>query len=137
MLRPREFVSSLLLEAAWGEAAHHGGVKPVQMVAQCLANRVRLGWGSWHRVLDTWQQYRASRLPRRMALPEPGDPRFLQLLPSIDAIYDNSFEDLVKAGIFWADAAELADPSDFFREHVLNGSEHNRVAQSASLIIWD
>jgi len=106
-------------------------------VAQCIANRVRLGWGSWHQVMFELPIYSAVSQAARIQpkLPEQNDPRFLLLLSSIDQIYDNSFEDLVGAGVFWADLNMIS--SAWFQTNVMRNREHARIAQSGTLVIWN
>jgi hypothetical protein len=138
MLRPREFACSLLLKAAWTEAEHFGGLVPMRMVAQCIGNRVRAGWGDWHQVLDSLGQYSALSVIPRVKLPSPNDPRFLALLPLIDQVYDNSGEDLSNKGLFWADLRHLNgdNSNDWFKEHVQDSGEYKKVAQNSLLILW-
>ena len=139
MLRSREFVISLLLRESWSAASYLGGVKPIEMVAQCIANRVRLGWGSWHDVLDDLPIYSsldpARAIADRPRLPASNDPRFLMLLSAMDKVYDNSGENLVGAGVFWADVTKLSHA--WFISNVVNGSDHRRVAQNGTLVVWD
>jgi len=141
MLRPREFATSFLLHAAWFEAAHFGGLKPIQMVAQCIGNRVRLGWGDWHQVLSSLPQYSAELASLRQEhwlkfqLPAQNDPRFLALLPLMDQVYDNSGERLVGEAVLWADARRIE--SAWFRgaTHPVTG-QFKRCGGSAELILF-
>ena len=138
MLRPREFTTALLLQAAWFEAEAFGGLKPMQMVAQCIGNRVRLGWGDWHQVLSSLGKYSAVdpsvRVLMPQQLPAENDPRFIALLPLMDQVYENSGEKLVGAGVLWADVREISNP--WFQSRVLPGKDYKRLAQTAQLVIW-
>lgn len=137
MLKGTDFIKSLLLERAWMEAHVLGGVRPMQMVAQCLANRVRLGWGTWSYVLSSMAKYSAYDAPT-LLLPDPGDPTFTKLLPSIDAIYDNTFEDLVKGGVFWCDLGALSASrmvNSWFETNVMSNQDRVKTVMG-TFAVW-
>lgn len=144
MLTSRDYIKSLLLDISWFEAAALGGVKPMQMVAQCIANRARLGWGDWAQVLSQVYTPGPHALPRfrlmdRLIvrhLPDVSDPRFTQMLSAVDRIYDNTFEDLVKGGTYWADL-QLGTFDRQFEQLIMKNSEaHPRTAQSGTFCIF-
>lgn len=142
MLRSREYTTAHLLTAAWFEAGHFGGVKPMQMVAQCIGNRVRLGWGDWHQVLSNLGTYSAVEKQARaqrwaeFPLPSANDPKFQQMLALMDQVYENVGERLVGAGVLWADIREVSSP--WFELNVTSGLRdvYKRCAQSATLVVW-
>jgi hypothetical protein len=146
MLTARDYIKALLLDLAWFEAAPFGGLKPMQMVAQCVANRARTGWGDWSFVLSTvYQPGKHARsaaqisdmlLARRH--PDTSDPRFTRMLGAIDAIYDNTFENLVsvenEVGVYWADLTWLPGHPGFMK--LIQDPEHVRTAQSGTFCTW-
>ncbi len=145
MLRSREFATSFLLQAAWFEAAHFGGVRPMQMVAQCIGNRVRAGWGDWHAVLSSLAKYSAVDPVIRgarwlaFALPSPNDPRFQAMLPLMDQVYDNSGERLAGEAVLWADVKDLAGEvthSWFLKATNPVTGDFERSGGSGQLVLW-
>jgi hypothetical protein len=141
MLRSREFATSFLLQAAWFEAAHFGGVRPMQMVAQCIGNRVRAGWGDWHQVLSNLGKYSAVDPIIRggrwlaAALPGPNDPRFQAMLPLMDQVYDNSGDRLAGEAVLWADVREITHTWFLAATNPETGS-FERSGGSAQLVLW-
>lgn len=143
MLTARECVKAWLLDLAWFEAASLGGLKPMQSVAQCVANRVRLGWGDWSSVLSQVHHPGKHAIPTaRIAdmllarhYPSLADSRFKRMMIEIDQIYDNTGEKLVGAGVYWADLTWLpGDPR--FEELIRDTEEHPRTSQSGTFCTW-
>jgi len=144
MIRQRDFTCSMLLRASLFEADHLGGYKPVQIVAQCIGNRVRLGWGDWHQVLDRLSQFSAQSPEIRnqrwleTPLPKINDPKFIALLPLIEKVYDNSSEQLAGEATIWATTDDLANPTNpWFMEHVVGLTpSFRRIGGSGNLLLW-
>lgn len=140
MLTSRDYVKSMLLDIAWFEASSLGAVTPMQMVAQCLANRVRLGWGSWSEVFSRiytpgpHAMTRTRILDRLMVRQSPNiaDPRFTQMLAHVDRIYDNTAEDLAKGGTYWADLQQVVFDRRFEKSIMQNPTEHPRTSQQGT-----
>jgi hypothetical protein len=141
MLRAREFATSFLLQAAWFEAAVFGGIRPMQMVAQCIGNRVRSGWGDWNSVLSSLGDYSAVEPAERdrrwlaFRLPSPNDPRFQAMLPLMDQVYDNSGERLAGDAVLWADVREITHTWFQAATNPITG-DYVRSGGSAQLVIW-
>ncbi len=58
-----------------------------------FANRVRLGWGSWLRMLDLAPEYMAENELPPLVHPSVWEPTFVKLLSVVDGIYDGSIAD--------------------------------------------
>lgn len=139
MFSQAEFVKSLLLQAAWFEAESFGGLKPMQMVAQCIANRVRLGWGDWSTVLSNLGKYSAADPEERakrwltFQLPDLRNPRLGFMYALVDQAYNNTGERLVTTGVLWANIQEIKNP--WFLDAV-KAAKYTRIAQNGSLVVW-
>src|SRR5580692_7597540 len=138
MLTPREFTSSLLLKASWEQGQHFGGLACMKMIAQCIGNRVRTGWGDWHTVLAQLPTYSALKVIPNETLPATNDPRFVQMLSIADQVYNNSGEDLAKGGLFWVDLRWLntENSNPWFKEHVVENTDYKQVSQNSLLVLW-
>jgi hypothetical protein len=93
------------------------------MIAGCLSNRVRLGWGQWLDVLKGVPKFSAVlEQPNRDKWPDIWAPDFVKLLHSIDGIYDGSIADPAMGGIYWADLSKgragITNP--WFQEKILD-----------------
>lgn len=109
-----------------------------------LANRVRVGWGSWLHVIDSVPKFMAENELPPVEHPSVWEPGFVKLLHSVDGIYDGSIPDKSKGALYWADLQSIE--RDWFREKVVqakqeddNGSlvpVHKRVVDMGSLSFW-
>lgn len=147
MLTEREYAKALLLDLAWFEAHHLGGFHAMQMVAQCVANRVRSGFGDWCQVISEiyvpGRYYlQSSHLIDRLLArrhPDTGDPTFKRMLVLVDQIYNNTAPDLVKGAYYWGDlslAVESYWDKIFLAEIVGNKKDFQRTAQLANFCVW-
>lgn len=119
MLKSDDYVKAHLVELGWrfGQS-YAGGHIAGQMIMHVLANRVRLGWGSWLNVLDGMPKFMAeSQLPP-LVHPSVWEPAFVKLLHAVDGIYDNSTPDLSKGALYWADLGKVERP--WFKERILS-----------------
>jgi len=89
------------------------------MIAGCMANRERLGWGKWGHIIQTVARYSAvTELPNRNAWPDLWEPNFIKLLHTIPGIVDGSAPDPAMGAIYWADLSQpITNP--WFKERVL------------------
>jgi hypothetical protein len=103
------------------------------MIMSCLANRVRLGWGTWLDVLDRIPQFSAQK-EQPTGTPSIWEPGFVRLLHEVEPIYDGSAE-YAKGGTYWADLRRIE--TDFFRQNILaKADQHPRVCEMNSLAIF-
>lgn len=61
-----------------------------------IANRVRLGWGNWLRMLDRVPDYMAENSLPALEHPSIWEPTFVKLLAAVDGIYDGSVPDMTR-----------------------------------------
>jgi hypothetical protein len=135
MLSQSNVIKSLLAITAWREAGHLGGHLSSEIVAWCIANRVRRGFGNWTEVLENIPQYRASDDPLLTTLPNLWEPGFIRLLQDIDHIYDNVGPDLSNGGVYWAETNKSVN--EWFKANVINTTEHKRCASMNALVVWN
>ena len=103
------------------------------MVAHCLGNRYRAGWGEWLQVVDRIPSFSARNVDEQpTGMPALMDPNFLKLLQEIDGIYDASREDMTHGSLYWADLGEIT--RDWFKAEIIgNPNEHPRTVNCATL----
>lgn len=85
------------------------------IVASCIANRQKAGWGNWLEILDKMPVYAAEK-DQPTGTPDLLHPTFMRLLHEIEGIYDGSL-DYAKGGVYFCDLRTVE--TDFFKEHVL------------------
>jgi hypothetical protein len=124
MLRQDDYRTALILTECWRQGKAHG-VQVSQMIAGCLANRERLGWGKWMDILKNIPKYSSTvDLPNRDLWPDLWEPNFIKLLHTIPSILDGSASDPSCGGIYWADlAVPVTNP--WFQQKVLDSPIHS------------
>lgn len=133
MLRQDDYIKSHLVLTGWRWGKEYGGHLASCMIMSCLANRVRLGWGTWLEVLDRIPVF-AAQTEMPTGTPSIWEPNFVRLLHEVEAIYDGSAE-YSKGGIYWADLRRVE--TDFFKQKILaNPEQHPRIADMNSLAIF-
>jgi len=121
MLRQDDFRNSMVVLEAWRQGKDHG-VQVCQMIAGCMANRERLGWGKWTAIIQSISKFSATlELPNRTAFPDLWEPNFIKLLHTVPGIIDGSAPDPACGGIYWADLAQPVT-NDWFKKKVLGSS---------------
>jgi hypothetical protein len=85
------YIKAKLVDFAAQEACHHGRAEGMLAVAQVLANRVKAGWGEWHKIIATAPDYIGTTQPP--AKIDPRDISFRTLLGKIDDIYNGTADD--------------------------------------------
>lgn len=97
MLKQDFFIQGRLVEMGWrfGQA-YGGGHLAGTMVMQVLANRTRMGWGSWLRILETVPDYMAENELPPLKYPSVWEPTFVKLLSVVEGIYDGSVADMTR-----------------------------------------
>lgn len=104
------------------------------MIMSCIANRVRLGWGSWLDVLDRIPAFSA-QLEMPTGTPVLWEPSFIRLLHEVDAIYEGSSQDYSKGAVYWCDTRRIETP--FFKEKILGQpGQHPRIAEMNTLALF-
>lgn len=102
---------------------------------QCLANRQKLGWGSWLEILDSAPKYMATTEPLT-GTPQVWEPQFNRLLHEVDGVFDGSAIDLSKGSIYWADLAKPIT-NEWFKTKIIDAPEHRIVANMNSLSFYN
>lgn len=139
MLRQDDFVRSLLVLECWRQGKDFGNHQIPTIIAGCLANRVRLGWGSFLEVLQKVPKFAATiEQPNRDVFPNIWDGAFIKLLQSVDGIYDGSIADPAMGGIYWADLSKgisgVTNP--WFREKILDSPQHLACANQGPFTVF-
>jgi hypothetical protein len=104
------------------------------MIMSCLANRQRLGWGSWLEVIEGIPS-RSAQLEQPIGIPSVWEPGFVRLLHEVESIFDGS-KDYAKTGLYWADLSKpVTNP--WFQEKILNDQQaHPVMGNMNSLTIF-
>ena len=147
LLKQDDYIKGRLVEMGWRFCQSYigGGHIAGQMIMHTLANRARVGWGTWLRVIDTVPQFMAEAEMPPLVHPPVFDPTFIRLLQTVDGVFDGSVPDLSKGALYWGDLAKLERP--WFREKIVQGTKrnfegvaipsHQRVANTNGLNFWD
>jgi len=133
MLRQDDFQKSQLVLTGWRWGQEYGGHLAACLIMSCIANRVRLGWGSWLEVLDRIPAFSAqNEIPT--GTPSIWDPNFVRLLHEVEGIYDGS-KDYSKGAVYWADTRRIE--RDWFKEKIIAcPDQHPRVVDMNSLSLF-
>lgn len=134
MVRQDDFLKSLLALTAWQHGREYGGYLPTCMIMGCIANRVRLGWGSWMEMIERVPAYSAiMNMPT--GYPSIWDVNFVRILNEVEGIYGGSANDMSKGALYWADLRHIENP--WFKEKILgNLEQHPRIADCNSLVLF-
>lgn len=123
----------MLVLTGWRYGQEYGGYLPACMIMGCLANRVRLGWGSWLEIIDRIPQYAAEEA-QPIGFPSVWEPSFVRLLSEVEGIYDGSAPDLSKGALYWCDLRRVT--RDWFRDKIIRSDQHPRIADCNSLTFF-
>ena len=145
MLRQDDFIKSKLVEIGWRFGKPYGGYKAGVLVMHTLANRVRVGWGSWLQVLDAVPKYMAENELPPMEYPSLWEPAFVKLLHAVEGIYDGSHLDDSHGALYWCDLSRIERP--WFQEKIIDSRRqdpkgegvipaHQRVVEMGTLCFW-
>jgi hypothetical protein len=133
MLRQDDFQKGQLVLTGWRFGREYGGHLASCMVMSCIANRQRLGWGSWLQVIDSIPKHSATT-EAPTGTPAIWEPGFVKLLHEVEGIYDGT-QDYAKGGLYWCDTRFIDTP--FFKEKILGQPElHPRIGEMNSLAIF-
>ena len=107
-----------------------------------LANRVKLGWGSWLQVLDGIPRFMAENELPPLEHPSIWDQNFVRMLQMVDGIFDGSVPDASNSALYWGDLNNIQRA--WFSENIImaphpihaNMRHHQRVKDMNSLSFW-
>lgn len=145
MLKQDDYVKGKLVESGWrfGQL-YAGGHIAGEMVMQAIANRVRIGWGSWLQCIDRIPNFMAENALPPLEHPSIWEPNFIKLLHAVDGVFDGSLPDKSKGALYWGDLAHIERP--WFLEKIVQGTvenfegvaipAHQRVACMNGLNFW-
>ena len=96
----------------------YGNQQVPLMILGCLANRQKLGWGTWLDILQKVPTYSALlQQPNRDKWPNLWDPSFIKLLHMAQAVMDGSAPDPAYGGVYWADTRSIE--TQWFKEKIM------------------
>lgn len=142
MLTQDQYVKGRLVELGWrfGQS-YSGGHMAGQLVMHTLANRVRVGWGSWLQTIDRVPLFMAERELPKLNHDSIWEPNFVKLLHTVEGIYDSSTVDLSKGALYWGDLSRIERP--WFAEKIIQARKedgmpvHQRVCDLNSLSFFN
>jgi hypothetical protein len=133
LLRQDDYIKSRLVTVMWQNGRDYGGHLASCMIGSVLANRFRLGWGTWLQVLDNIPKYSAT-IEQPAGTPAIWEPEFVKLLHEVEGIFDGT-QDYAKGGLYWADTRYIE--TDFFKDKILADKErHPSIGSMNSLMIF-
>lgn len=125
VLKQDDYIKGRLVELGWRFSRSYIGAGHIagQMIMHTLANRVRVGWGSWLQIVDRVPMFMAeSELPP-LEHPSVWDAGFIKLLHAVDGIYDGSIPDLSKGALYWCELSRIHKP--WFKDKIVDATEVN------------
>lgn len=139
MVRQDDFVKSLLVLECWRQGKDFGNHQIPLMIMGCLANRQRLGWGSFLEILKALPKFSATLVqPNRDLVPDIWEPNFVKLLHAVDGVYEGSINDPALGGVYWADLSKgksgITNP--WFQEKILDSSVHVACSNQGPFTIF-
>ena len=134
MLRQDDYQKAYLVTVGWLHGKEYGGHLASCMVMNCIANRVRCGWGSWLEVIERIPLFAAEE-KQPIGFPQIWEPQFVRLLHEVDLIFDNSGVDYSKGALYWCDLRRVE--RQWFKDKILaNPGTHPRIADFNSLVFF-
>jgi hypothetical protein len=104
-----------LVLTSWRHGREYGGTVVPLIVMSILANRQRLGWGSWLEVIDSIPKFAATAdIPT--GTPQIWEPTFVRLLHEVEGVFDGS-ADHSNGALYWCDLRRVETP--FFKDRIL------------------
>jgi hypothetical protein len=107
------------------------------IILGCLANRQKLGWGTYLDILKGVPKFSATLVqPNRDLYPDIWSPNFVKLLHAVDGVYDGSIGDPALGGLYWCDlrAGISGITNPWFRDKILNS--HRVCANQNSFTVF-
>lgn len=134
MLRTDDFNKSLLVLEGWRNGLEYGGHLAAVSIMNTIANRVRLGFGSWVDVIGNVQKYAAEDLPNRDKFPSIWDSNFIRLLTEVEGAFDGSAKDLSNGALYWCDTRRVT--KDWFRDEIIRSGRYESCSNMNSLTFY-
>jgi hypothetical protein len=116
----------------WRWGREYGGHLASCLIMSCLANRVKVGWGTWLEVLDRIPLY-AAEIEMPTGTPSIQETNFVRLLQEVEAIFDGS-QDYSKGALYWCDTRRIE--TSFFKDKILYHEDHPRVMDMNTLVFF-
>lgn len=134
MVRQDDWLKSKLVDYGYTYGAEYGGHLGACLIMSVLANRQRIGWGSWAEVLGNADKFHAHDL-QTFTWPQIWGPQFVRLLQEVDGIFDGT-QDYAKGGVYWCDSAKPVT-NEWFKEKILGNHDiHPIIGNMNSLLIF-
>jgi hypothetical protein len=142
MLTHDSFVKAKLVEMGWRfSQSYSGGYLAGIMVMSVIANRFRLGWGSWLEIIQRIPEHMAENTIPEAVYPSVWDAGFVKLLHAVDGVYDGSAQDITKGALYWADLTKI--DRSWFKSKILDAvnertglRQHQMISQMNSLAFF-
>lgn len=132
MLRQDDYQKAQLVTVGWKHGKEYGGHLAPCIIMSCIANRQRLGWGTWLDVIDDVPS-KCATIEQPTGVPQVWEPGFVRLLHEVEAIYDSS-KDYSNGALYWFDSSKEVT-NTWFKEKILGDMEtHKKVGDMNSLI---
>lgn len=128
-----DFEKGLAALLAWREERSNGanGMLAVLFVVR---NRAKAGWsnGDWCKIIEAHNQFSSMSVvgdSQTVLYPDVRDPAFLQILQTVDSVYDDTRQDLLTNGaLYYADLSSPAyTKGGWFDRNII--ASHARVAK--------
>lgn len=132
-MKASDVIKSQLFLASWRESEGEGHLTG-EMIAWCLANRVRKGMGNWQEVLANINRYRAQDNEPSSDFPNLWDAHVVKLMQQVDNVYDNIGRDLANGGIFYFFSNKEIVP--WFKHAVIESGDYTRKACMNSFVVF-
>ncbi len=136
------YIKGRIVDFAVAEAHHHGSAEGMLAIAQVLANRVKAGWGEWHKVIQTAPDYIGTEQAK--VILDPRDVAFRRVLGGVDDIYQGIADDSninveddegKHLALYYAELHNITRP--WFRENVMQQlGRHPRLATVGPLTFF-
>ena len=135
MLRQDDMIKSQLVLYGWRAGHAYGGHLASTAIMGVIANRVKLGWGSWLDVIADIPS-KSAVTEQSLEMPQIWSPEFVRLLHTVEGVFDSSSPDLSCGAVYFADLARpITNP--WFQEKILSDLQmHRRVADMSSLTFF-
>ena len=133
MLRQDDFLKSQLVLFAWRHGKPFGGHLASEAIMNVIANRVKLGWGTWIDVLAE-APLKCAVLEQPADIPHVWSPEFTRLLHIVDGVFDSSTKDLSNGALYWFDSSKPVT-NEWFKEKIVGElAIHKKCADMNSLL---
>jgi hypothetical protein len=120
--------------AGWRHGQKFGGHLASCLIMSCLANRQKLGWGSWLEIINNIPKYSAT-IEQPIEIPSVWQPDFVRLLHEVESIFAGS-QDYAKGALYWLDSSQPVT-NIWFKEKILGNLDiHPKIADMNSLMLF-